>query len=227
MAEFPKLAMNVITSLAFSERFNTWSTPNDSATIEAEKLGDMVRFMFYFLRPTNPAVSFYFLSKLPGANLRQYETACWGVRAFLDGILKQRLDDMNNGSGVEDCFLDIMLRARKADENGEFAEVDERSMITTMLDFLLAGTDSTSNSSASLIRHLANDLTLQKRLHDELDAAVGRDHLLSIADLDKLPLLDACILEQMRIWPVAPLTLAHVITEDFELRGYKLKKGVR
>ena len=139
-------------------------------------------------------------------------------------------------------FIDLMLRARK--EESEFAEVDNRSIVTSMLDFLVAGTDTTSMSAAALIRHLANDLQLQKKLIDEIDSVVGfvntwstldllsansscRDRDVTLADLDKLRLLDACVLEQMRLWPVASGTLIHVVTDDFELAGYHIEKGVR
>jgi cytochrome P450 len=77
------------------------------------------------------------------------------------------------------------------------------------------------------VRHLANDISLQKRLQEEIDRVVGPDRAVNLNDLEKLPLLDACVLEQMRLWPVAPLTLIHVATEDITLRGYKIPKGVR
>lgn len=96
-----------------------------------------------------------------------------------------------------------------------------------MFDMLLAGTDTTSNSTASLVRHLANDIDLQKRLQKEIDEAVGTYRSVGLDDLPKLRLLDACVYEQMRLWPVAASTLLHRVNTDITIGGYEIKKDVR
>ena len=89
-----------------------------------------------------------------------------------------------------------------------------------------------------------------KKLQDEVDSAVGRDRLPTLADRDDLPYANAVTLETFRWQTIAPLRsslhslfsskpflkislyvlctnldLPHVVTEDDEYRGYRIPKG--
>jgi cytochrome P450 len=215
--------MNVITSMAFSKRFNNWLRP-ELAPAGSETLADDIRYFFYFLRPSNPLLSLRFLTKLPGSSFVDFKENMKRLRSFLEGVLKAR-EASSGSSGGDLDFVDLMLQARRDD--AEIKDIDDRELVFMMLDFLIAGTDTTSSSVTLLLRHLANDQTLQNRLHDEIKTQVGLDRPLAISDLDKLPFLSACINEQLRLWAVAPSTLIHHVTDDFTLDKYKIKAGVR
>lgn len=214
--------MNIITSMAFSKRFNNWNNPNQ-ALEGSDNLAADIRFFFWYLRPSNPVIGLRALSKLPNSKLPEFKASMGRLRAFLDKIVSAR-EAASAPAPSDFDFVDMMLQARKDDS--EMRDLDSREIVSMMLDFLIAGTDTTSGMASGLCRHLANEQELQQQLHDEIKSVVGLDRMIEIGDLDKLPLLSACVNEELRLWPVAPTTLLHVVTSDFQLGQYKIKEGV-
>ncbi|KZT28797.1 cytochrome P450 [Neolentinus lepideus HHB14362 ss-1] len=65
----------------------------------------------------------------------------------------------------------------------------------------------------------------QKKAQAEIDAVIGNDRLPSLADMDKLPYIDALVKEVFRWHPVAPLGLPHSLMKDDIHDGYFIPKG--
>ena len=77
----------------------------------------------------------------------------------------------------------------------------------------MAGSDTVSQGSTALFRHIVGDKTIQTRLRAEINAAfdVGDDY--DSVKLAKLPFLDACIQEMLRLVPLSLLVrLLNVFT---------------
>ncbi|KAI0824640.1 cytochrome P450 [Trametes gibbosa] len=65
----------------------------------------------------------------------------------------------------------------------------------------------------------------QRKAQAEIDAVIGNDRLPTIEDRERLPYLNALVLEVLRWIPVAPIGFPHQLTEDDFHRGYFLPKG--
>ncbi|KAK7039649.1 cytochrome P450 monooxygenase [Favolaschia claudopus] len=83
------------------------------------------------------------------------------------------------------------------------------------LTLLIAGSDTTSNSTCAIIYHLAKNPEKQAKLHKELDEQLGlEDELVANAEqVKRLPYLDACINEALRIHSTSALGLPRVVPE--------------
>ncbi|KAG8710304.1 hypothetical protein FRC11_004651 [Ceratobasidium sp. 423] len=66
---------------------------------------------------------------------------------------------------------------------------------------------------------------IASKIQAEIDAQVGRDRIPTLHDRSVLPYTDAVLQEVIRYYPVFPLGLEHVASEDIEARGYRIKKG--
>jgi cytochrome P450 len=66
---------------------------------------------------------------------------------------------------------------------------------------------------------------VQKKAQDELDRVLGDNRLPSFADKSTLPYISCIVWECLRWNPVAPMGLAHYVTEDDEYNGYRIPKG--
>jgi cytochrome P450 len=66
---------------------------------------------------------------------------------------------------------------------------------------------------------------VQKKAQDELDRILGDNRLPSFADKSTLPFISCIVWECLRWNPVAPMGLAHYVTEDDEYNGYRIPKG--
>ncbi|KAI6212606.1 CYtochrome P450 family [Aphelenchoides besseyi] len=65
----------------------------------------------------------------------------------------------------------------------------------------------------------------QKRLHEELDRVVGSDRMVTIADKQKLPYAQACVLESQRRANIIPLNTLRVNSKPVDVCGMTLPKG--
>lgn len=63
-----------------------------------------------------------------------------------------------------------------------------------------------------------------KEAQKEIDSVVGRERLLSEADLPNLPVLHAIIKESLRLHPSVPLSVPHLSKEACVINGYRIPK---
>ena len=96
-----------------------------------------------------------------------------------------------------------------------------------ILIILLAGFETTVLTLTYLSYHLAIEPDCQQKLYEELIEAFGADGQIGYEELNRLPYLDACISETLRLYPPIP-RLEREAGCDFELgdTGLKLTKGM-
>ncbi|GBE80243.1 Benzoate 4-monooxygenase [Sparassis crispa] len=111
---------------------------------------------------------------------------------------------------IFDDMFGKLLNGR--DENGN--PMTERELTTEAVTLLVAGSDTTSNSLATVIFHVARNQNVQKRLQAELDAVAGSDSsILPFVDVKSLPYLEAVINEGLRILTAVGFGLGRVVPE--------------
>ncbi|KAL5522616.1 hypothetical protein ACEPAG_8633 [Sanghuangporus baumii] len=101
------------------------------------------------------------------------------------------------------------------DEQGRPMGVKE--LTAQALSFLIAGSDSVSNSLCVITYYLAANPLVQEKLQKELDEALGIDNfedpVITYAYVKNLPYLEAVINEAMRVHSTAGLGLPRVVPE--------------
>jgi benzoate 4-monooxygenase len=105
------------------------------------------------------------------------------------------------------------------DEDGN--PMGREELTAEALTLLIAGSDTTSNSTCAILYHLARTPKAQAKLHSELDRAIpdttvdleGGGLPVRVEDVkgEKLPYLDACINEGLRIHSTSALGLPRVV----------------
>lgn len=65
----------------------------------------------------------------------------------------------------------------------------------------MAGSDTVSQGSTALFRHIVGDKTIQTKLRAEINAAFDVGDDFDSVKLSKLPFLDACVQEMLRLVP--------------------------
>ncbi|TFK61434.1 cytochrome P450 [Pluteus cervinus] len=66
---------------------------------------------------------------------------------------------------------------------------------------------------------------IQRKVQEAIDAAVGKNRLPEVDDLEDIPYLHAVVKEALRWQPAFPLALPHAACEDDIYRGYAIPKG--
>ena len=98
---------------------------------------------------------------------------------------------------------------------------------SSILDLLLAGTETTSTALTWAILFLIRYPEIQNKLHKELDTVIGRNELPTLDNRTSLPYTEAFIHELLRYTCIAPLGLPHMAGGDVETCDgkFKLPKG--
>ncbi|XP_022087533.1 cytochrome P450 2U1-like [Acanthaster planci] len=95
-----------------------------------------------------------------------------------------------------------------------------------ILDLFGAGTDTTSSTLLWLISFVLKYPEVQEKIQQEIYDVVGSDRQPSCEDRPSMPYTNAVINEVQRMRPAGVFTLPYVTTEEFQLNGYTIPKGI-
>ncbi|KAL4069143.1 cytochrome P450 [Scleroderma yunnanense] len=110
-------------------------------------------------------------------------------------------------------------------ENQEKDGLNDKEVAYIAGSMFGAGTDTTASAITFMIMSAALHPEAQAKVHEELDAVVGRNKLPTFADWENLPQLTAFMLENLRWRPIAPGGLPHRATKDVIWNGYVIPAG--
>ncbi|PPQ92268.1 hypothetical protein CVT25_008576 [Psilocybe cyanescens] len=110
--------------------------------------------------------------------------------------------------------VDLLSKLQKGrDPNGN--PLSREELTAECLTLLIAGSDTTSNSTCAILYYLARTRRAQLELQKELDEQLGTEDELTATgqQVKRLPYLDACINEALRLHSTSALGLPRVAPE--------------
>ncbi|KAF5357052.1 hypothetical protein D9756_006716 [Leucocoprinus leucothites] len=123
--------------------------------------------------------------------------------------------------------VDLLSKLQSGrDANGN--PMGKEELTAEALTLLIAGSDTTSNSTCAILYHLAANRESQDKLHKELDEQLGtEDELVATSEqIKRLPYLDACINEGLRIHSTSGIGLPRIVPEGgLEVMGEHFPEG--
>lgn len=125
--------------------------------------------------------------------------------------VKHQLVEMENEEDSEDESLMKML----------LKSCSPRDACVVAVDAMAAGIDTTSLSTAYVLRNLAANPDAQKKLQEEVDRVLPNGRPLTIETIDEMSYLKACIKESMRINPTVQGT-SRTLDQDIVISGYRI-----
>ncbi|XP_054810112.1 carnosic acid synthase-like [Prosopis cineraria] len=150
---------------------------------------------------------------------------------IFEKIIKQRLkkkqQQLINGSEAEGSkdFLEFLLKMK--DETDSMTPLSMANIKALLVDMVIGGTDTSSNTIEFAMAHLINEPKVMKRVQEELDSIVGKNNMVEESHIQKLPYLLAVMKEVLRLHPVVPLLVPHCPSETTSVGGYAIPKGSR
>lgn len=143
----------------------------------------------------------------------------------LAGIARNRVNQrLKDGSGDRKDILAHLSAAR----DGEGKPMPIGELTAEALTQLIAGSDTTSNSSCAIIFFIVRNPRVHKKLVAELDEAFtarGISGAIEDEDCKNLPYLQACINEALRRHSTSGMGLPRIMTEDTVVCGEVFKAG--
>lgn len=137
--------------------------------------------------------------------------------------VNQRLEAAERG---EINRVDLLARLMEGkDENG--AKLGRDELTAEALTQLIAGSDTTSNTSCALLFHMLMNPNAVKKLQAELDEALPSDNVPNFEQVKNLKYLDNCIQETLRIHSTSSQGLPRLVPPGpgVEIAGHHFPQG--
>ncbi|KAL4368276.1 hypothetical protein GQ457_05G027730 [Hibiscus cannabinus] len=150
------------------------------------------------------------------------------LNGIIDNMIDQRLKvdkESENSSGEVKDFLQFLLELK--DENDSKTPLTMDHVKALLLDMVVGGTDTSSNSIEFTLAEVINNPEVLRRAQKELDEVVGKDNIVEESDIHKLPYLLAIMRESLRLHPALPLLVPHSPDRACTVGGYAIPKGSR
>ncbi|KAI8391167.1 cytochrome P450 [Radiomyces spectabilis] len=158
-----------------------------------------------------PALSWIDVLTQKGRQMRHF------VKEKRDKIYKALIKDAIEG--------DIPCLAKQFYALKEQQELDDDDILVTISDLVAAGTDTIAVTLTWAIAILVHHPEVQQNICQELDGFIkAHSRLPKFTERDALPYFIAVQKECMRYRPSVPFSVPHRATEDFEYRGYLIRK---
>ncbi|XP_045793401.1 cytochrome P450 93A3-like [Trifolium pratense] len=143
---------------------------------------------------------------------------------ILESFLKEHEERINNEDREGD-MMDILLEVYR-NPNAE-VRLTRNDIKAFFLDILLAGTDTSSVAMQWAMAEIINNPIILNKLRAEIESVVGPTRLIRESDVPKMPYLQACVKEVLRLHPPAPFALRQSSDQDCKINGYDVKAHTR
>ena len=136
---------------------------------------------------------------------------------------RQKIDfDSEENLDYAEAYL---KEQRKREAEGDFELFSNKQLMNTCLDLWFAGLSTTNTTTNWIVCYIMNTPGVQEKMHEELDRVIGGDRLVTTADKNDLPYMNAVINESQRCANIVPINLFHATTKDTVIAGYPIKQG--
>ncbi|XP_047307831.1 flavonoid 3'-monooxygenase CYP75B137-like [Impatiens glandulifera] len=151
-------------------------------------------------------------------------------RIFNDVIDKSRRLGMNELDGDEDGgikdFLQVLLKLK--DEKNAKISLTMNHIKALLLDMVVGGTDTTSNTIEFAMAEMMNKPEIIKKVQEELDNVVGKNKMVQECHIPNLPYLTSVMKEVLRLHPALPLMVPHCPSDSRVIgETYTIPKSAR
>ncbi|XP_055296745.1 uncharacterized protein LOC129565659 [Sitodiplosis mosellana] len=224
---------NVTASVAFGIDVDTINDPNNDFRVCGRKI--------FSINIRNIIRSFLFFNAPQIMKFLMMKVAEPEVETFLRMITKQNLEyrEQNNVSRKDIFQLLVQLRntgtIQLDDQWDTVIETDQKQKTLTEDEiaaqtfvFFLAGYETSSTTLSFCLYELAKNLDVQQRVHSEIDEILLKhDGKLTYESISEMKLLEACMDETLRKYPVLPLINRQCVKE-YQIPGtnHIIEKGV-
>ncbi|GAB4844391.1 hypothetical protein Ancab_037755 [Ancistrocladus abbreviatus] len=156
------------------------------------------------------------------------------IDEFVHGVIKRKrrlLEEQHDIHNEKEDILSRFLEASKKDPE----QMNDQYLRDIILNFIIAGKDSTANTLSWFIYTLCKNPLVQEKIVQEArqviigaDGEVDVDNIVEhITDetMDKMHYLHAALTETLRLYPGVPVDGRAAETDDILPDGYRVKKG--
>ncbi|KAL8526007.1 hypothetical protein ACS0TY_015285 [Phlomoides rotata] len=217
---FENLTFNITVRMLAGKRFSFWNgDEKDKQFKEAIKKALYLSGVFVF-SDAIPSLEWLDI----GGYIKAMKQTAKDIDRVLEDWVQERIQTRKKDQ--TDHFMDVMLSAMH--QNEIISGYNRETVIkATILNLILAGTDTTSVHLTWLLSVLLNNPEAMQQAQDEIDTKVGKERWVQESDINNLVYLQAVVKETLRLFPPGPLSVPHEATEDCRVGEFHVPKGTR
>ncbi|XP_010455672.1 PREDICTED: flavonoid 3'-monooxygenase-like [Camelina sativa] len=136
----------------------------------------------------------------------------------------QRLRSRDGDDGECKDLLQHLMKLKDQEADSE-VPITLKHVKAVLMDMVVGGTDTTTNTIEFAMAKLISNPVLMKRAQQELGDVVGKDNIVEESHITRLPYIVAIIKETLRLYPTIPLLVPHRPTETAVVGGYTIPKN--
>uniref|UniRef100_A0A8I6A8Y2 Cytochrome P450 3A n=1 Tax=Rattus norvegicus TaxID=10116 RepID=A0A8I6A8Y2_RAT len=216
---FGAYSMDVITGTSFGVNVDSLNNPQNPFVQKVKKL-----LKFNFLDPfflsvilfpfLTPVFEAFDITVFPKDVMKFFRTSVERMKENrMQEKVKQRLD-----------FLQLMINSQSSGDKESHQGLTDVEIVAQSIFFIFAGYETTSSALSFALYLLATHPDLQKKLQDEIDAALPNKAPVTYDVLVEMEYLDMVLNETLRLFPVGG-RLERVCKKDVEINGVFIPKG--
>ncbi|KAK2580231.1 hypothetical protein KPH14_012487 [Odynerus spinipes] len=215
-----RASLDVICDSAMGYHINAQGNTRNEYVLAVNRMANIVQQRF-----TNVWISSEVIFKLTSLGKEQ-KRSLNTIHNFIEKVISDRKmewsrkkdGNFNEPMKKQRVLLDLLL---DISQNGAvLTNEDIRDEVNT---FMFAGHDTTATSISWILYALGRHPIYQEQILEEYDRIIGTDEI-TLESLNKLVVLDACVKESWRLYPVVPL-IARNIYSPLKLMGHDIPVG--
>nr|XP_026238486.1 cytochrome P450 2C42-like [Urocitellus parryii] len=159
---------------------------------------------------------------LPGSHNKVFKNFAY-IKSYVLEQVKDHQEslDIDNPRDFIDCFL-IKMKQEKQNQQSEFTI---ESLLATVTDMFVAGTETTSTTLRYGLLLLLKHQEITAKAQEEIEHVIGRHRSPCMQDRSHMPYTDAVVHEIQRYINLIPNNVPHAATCSIKFRNYIIPKG--
>ncbi|XP_051017152.1 cytochrome P450 3A9 [Acomys russatus] len=216
---FGAYSMDVITATSFGVNVDSLNNPQDPFVEKIKKLLNFDIFEPLFLSVT----LFPFLTPVFDAlNITMFPRDV--INFFKTSVERMKYNRMQDKEKQRVDFLQLMINSQSSKIKESHKALSDMEIVAQSVIFIFAGYETTSSALSFVTYLLALHPDVQKKLQDEIDAALPNKAPATYDALVQMEYLDMVLNETLRLYPIAG-RLERVCKTDVEINGVFIPKG--
>ncbi|PAA60728.1 hypothetical protein BOX15_Mlig020460g2 [Macrostomum lignano] len=153
-----------------------------------------------------------------------FNNLVFGLQDFVRNQVNQRKEIVDDSMEPE-CLCDVYIQERRrCEKRGDYETFKEHQIVRGVVEFFVAGTDTTARSLEWLVVLMAVFPAIQDKLHEELIRVVGSERRPLTSDKSELNYTLAVIEESFRFVSLVAIGVMHRAKQDAIFHGYRIPK---
>ncbi|KAK7270958.1 hypothetical protein RJT34_26503 [Clitoria ternatea] len=216
-SKFSEMTFNTMMRMISGKRY--YGEDCDVSNVEeARQFREIIKELVMLAGANNPGD---FLGILRWFDFDGLETRLKKISKKTDAFLQGLIDEHRNEKQRANTMIHHLLSQQQSQPEYYTDEIIKGLVLV----ILLAGTDTSAATLEWTMANLLNYPEILEKAKNELDANIGQDHLVDESDISKLPYIQSIVYETLRLYPIVPLLLPHLSSENCTIGEYNVPRN--